>query len=161
MKTIATVFFSLVVAVCLSGLPAWAQHGGGHPGGPPGGAPRMGQGKETGPSTSKKPTGKEAGTEVLSRNTKLCDHLSSTLGTSCANLQTACSGFKNLGQCVAAWHVSKNLGGSCAFDSLKTAMVGGSSLGKAIQGCDPKANATAEARKAEKQAKRDIRESGS
>jgi hypothetical protein len=185
MKTLATLFFALVTAVCLSGVPAWAQHGGGgHPGGgppagspgmgpgsgmpsmgPASGMPGMGHGEEAGPpSSSNRPdfaTGKEAGTDVLSRNTKLCGHLSSALGTSCSDLQSACSGFKNLGQCVAAWRVSQNVGGACSFSSLKGTMLGGSKLGSAIQTCDPKVNSKAEARKAEKQANRDIRRSGS
>jgi hypothetical protein len=182
MKTVATLFFALVTAVCLSGVPARAQHGpGGHPGGgPPSGMPGMGpgggMGHESGmpgmgrgeapgpPSSTNKPdfaTGKEAGTDVLSRNTKLCGHLSSALGTSCSGLQSSCSGFKNLGECVAAWRVSQNLGGACTFSSLKDTMMGGGTLGGAIHTCDPKVNSKAQVRKAEKQANRDIRASGS
>jgi hypothetical protein len=182
MKTLATLFFALVTAVCFSGVPAWAQHGGGgHPGGGPpsgmpgmgpgggmgheSGMPGMGHGEESGPASStNRPdfaTGKEAGTDVLSRNSKLCGHLSSTLGTSCSGLQSSCSGFKNLGECVAAWRVSQNLGGTCTFGSLKDRMMGGSNLGSAIHTCNPKVNAKAEARKSEKQANRDIRRSGS
>jgi len=125
--------------------------------------PGTGHGEESGPRSSKGPsfnTGKTAGTDVLSRNAKLCDHLSSALGTKCSGLQKACSGFKNLGQCVAAWRVSQNLGGTCTFGSLKGVMLAGGSLGKAIHGCDPAVNAKAEARKGEHQARRDLAEAG-
>jgi len=35
------------------------------------------------------------------------------------NAQTACNGFKNLGQCVAAAHVAKNLDIPGGFDALR------------------------------------------
>jgi hypothetical protein len=134
----------------------------GHESGMPGPS-GMGHGAEAGPATSKGPsfeTGKTAATDVLSRNPELCGHLASTLGMSCSGLQSACSGFANLGQCVAALRVSQNLGGSCTFSSLKAGMLAsGGNLGKAIQGCDPSVNAKGEARKGLKQANRDIRAS--
>jgi hypothetical protein len=77
--------------------------------------------------------------------------------------QTACSGFKNLGQCVAAAHVAKNLNIPGGFDALKAKMTGtgAMSLGKAIQSLAPDANAKAETKKANKQASDDMKESNS
>jgi len=91
----------------------------------------------------------------LASNTKLASKLQSLLppGT---NLQTAAQGFKNLGQFVAAVHVSKNLG--IPFDQLKAKMVGppAESLGKAIHELKPSADAKAEAKKAGKEADHDL-----
>lgn len=71
------------------------------------------------------------------------------------NLASACSGFKNLGQCVAALHVAKNL--NLSFSDLQAKMAGGDSLGKAIQSMGgPNVDAKAEAKKAAKQANQDI-----
>jgi hypothetical protein len=70
------------------------------------------------------------------------------------NLQSACSGFNNLGQCVAALHVAKNL--NLSFSDLQTKM-GSESLGKAIQDLGgPNVNAKSEAKKANKQASQDL-----
>src|SRR5260370_8966675 len=57
------------------------------------------------------------------------------------NLQTAAQGFKNLGQFVAAVHVSHNLG--IPFDQLKAQMMGPpkETLGTAIAQLQPTANA--------------------
>jgi hypothetical protein len=58
-------------------------------------------------------------------------------------------------------HVSKNLG--IPFDHLKAKMTGEDavSLGKAIQELKPEAEAEAEARKAQQQARQDIKNSRS
>lgn len=89
----------------------------------------------------------------------------------------ACSGFKNLGQCVAAAHVSKNL--DIPFDCLKFDITGQAptdgtkctapattksgittmSMGKAIQTLRPTANSGAEVKKAKKQADQDLKAS--
>lgn len=91
----------------------------------------------------------------LSSNTKLASKLQSLLppGT---DLQAAASGFKNLGQFVAAVHVSHNLG--IPFDQLKAKMQGPptESLGKAIHQLKPDANAKAETKTAESEANNDI-----
>ena len=73
--------------------------------------------------------------------------------------QQACSGFKNLGQCAAAIHVSHNL--DIPFADLKTRMTGdhSESLGKAIHEIKPDVNAKSEAKKGEKQANKDLSES--
>ena len=69
--------------------------------------------------------------QKLQRNTHLAAKLESRLPAG-TNLNTAASGFKNLGQFVAAVNVSNNLG--LDFTTLKTAMVtDGKSLGQAIQ----------------------------
>ena len=85
----------------------------------------------------------------LEKNTHLATQLQGLFppGT---DLQLASSGFKNLGQFVAAAHVSKNLG--IPFDQLKSRMVdnptlqeaGDSpvSLGKAIKELRPEADAS-------------------
>ena len=67
----------------------------------------------TGP-TSQPTTGKRTMIDILTQNTKLASKISDLTGM---DAQTACSGFKNLGQCVAAAHVGKNLG--IDFNTLK------------------------------------------
>jgi len=71
------------------------------------------------------------------------------------DIQTAASGFKTLGQFVAAVHVSKNL--NIPWDQLRGAMVTNhKSLGDAIHELKPELSTTAaktEAKKAEDEAK--------
>lgn len=170
MKRLINFLTASAVCLCLSAVPVLAQHGGGHgSGGGTGLGSMQGRG---GPDTNRGGTmsgpnrerdnpdmrgGKTAG-ELLTQNTKLSSNLQSLLpkGT---NLQQAAKGFKNLGQFVAAVHVSKNLG--IPFDDLKAKMIGGDSLGKSIHELKPDADAKAEANKAKKQAKEDLNESGS
>ena len=95
-------------------------------------------------------------------NTKLNTSLTNALAKSGisvpgGDLKTACSGFKNLGQCIAAMHVAKNL--NLSFSDLQSKMTGANpeSLGKAIQDLGgPSVNAKAEAKKAGKQANADL-----
>jgi hypothetical protein len=111
--------------------------------------------------------------DILSKNTALADKISKLTHESATD---ACAGFKNLGQCVAAAHVAKNLG--LTFDCLKSDMLGTApaqgvtcpsgtgtaksmSLGKAIQTLDPDANKKAESKKGQSQAKADLKESNS
>ena len=71
------------------------------------------------------------------------------------DLDVASSGFRNLGQFVAAAHVSNNLG--IPFLDLKSQMVDqGRSLGQSIQQLRPGVNFSAEATKAERQARATI-----
>ena len=144
--------------------PAFAQRS--HPGGgPPAG---RGPGSDSGMSSSH-----EAGapathadmshaspSEVLSHNTAIAGKIKTLTGE---DAQTACSGFKNLGQCVAAAHVAKNLDIPGGFDALKAKVTGSGavSLGKAIEGLAPNADAKAEAKKAKKQASDDLSETSS
>jgi hypothetical protein len=93
--------------------------------------------------------------QKLASNTQLAGKLQSLLppGT---DLQAAAQGFKNLGQFVAAVHVSHNLG--IPFDQLKAKITGpgAESLGKAIHDLQPAANAKAEVKKAEHEAHSDL-----
>jgi hypothetical protein len=107
--------------------------------------------------------GSQSPTSVLSSNSKLNTSLSNALAKSGisvpgGDLQSACSGFKNLGQCVAALHVAKNLDIPGGFDALKDKMTGTNavSLGKAIEQLDRNVNTRAESKKAKKQANQDI-----
>ena len=97
---------------------------------------------------------------VLSHNTAIAGKIQTLTGQ---DAQTACSGFKNLGQCVAAAHVAKNLNISGGFDALKAKVTGTGalSLGKAIESLAPSANAKSETKKANKQATDDMKESNS
>ena len=92
----------------------------------------------------------------LERNTKLASRLQGVLpeGT---NLQEAGNGFKNLGDFVAAAHVSHNLG--IPFGDLKAKIAGGKNLGEAIHELRPEADHNAAARKAQQQARKDLQES--
>src|SRR5215813_7307916 len=112
-------------------------------------------GADHGSSHDANHSGQKSNSQKLTTNPKLASKLQSLLppGT---NLQTAASGFKNLGQFVAAVHVSHNLG--IPFDQLKAKMVGppSESLGKAIQDLKPTANAKAETKKAESEAHEDL-----
>ena len=109
--------------------------------------------------------------QILSKNTRLSGKIQSLTGMPATQ---ACSGFKNLGQCVAAAHVSKHLG--ISFDCLKSNVTGlaaqgtscpagtgtkSMSLGKAIQTLDPTADQKAESKKAESQATKDLKVSNS
>ncbi len=113
--------------------------------------------------------------QQLSRNTKLSGKIQQLTGM---NAETACQGFKNLGQCVAAAHVSKNLGVKFAcmkYDMTGVAPASGTScpavpasssagkmsLGSAIQALSPTANSGLEAKKGKKQADQDLKESSS
>lgn len=155
----------ITLAFALMAIPLYAQHG--HGGG--GGAAAGGMGHSTDHSSmaSSKPnesTAKGSGakessvSDRLEDNAKLSGKLQSLLpqGT---NLQQASNGFKNLGQFVAAVHVSHNLG--IPFDQLKAKMIGlpSESLGKAIHALKPAANSKDEAKRAEKQAKQDMNDS--
>src|SRR5262249_28006584 len=100
-------------------------------------------------------SGDKSISQKLAANPKLDSKLQSLLPAG-TNLQTAASGFKNLGQFVSAVHVSHNLG--IPFDQLKAKMVGppSESLGKAIHDLKPTANAKAETKKAESEAHEDL-----
>jgi hypothetical protein len=101
-----------------------------------------------------------APSDVLSHNTAISGKIKSLTGQ---DAQTACGGFKNIGQCVAAAHVAKNLDIPGGFDALKAKMTGSDSvsLGKAIESLAPNANAKAEAKKANRQASDDLKETSS
>jgi hypothetical protein len=95
-------------------------------------------------------------TDLLTQNTKLSSNLEKLLPQG-MTAQQACAGFKNLGQCVSAIHVSHNL--DIPFADLKAKLTGSGSesLGKAIGDLKPSADAKAESKKAVKQANEDIK----
>ena len=69
----------------------------------------------------------------------------------------ACNGFRTVGECLAAAHVSRNLG--IGFDSLRSKMVVGPTRARlidAIEQLQPTADAKAEARRAHEQARSDV-----
>lgn len=103
-------------------------------------------------------TGKSTVGEQLTRNTNLASRLQ-TLFPAGTDLQKESAGFRNLGQFVAAAHVSHNL--DIPWADLKAKMTGDHpvSLGKAIQDLKPQANAPTEAAKAQKEANTDIKDS--
>jgi len=104
-------------------------------------------------------TGRPTVGDQLTRNTNLASRLQ-TLFPAGTDLQKQSAGFKNLGQFVAAAHVSHNL--DIPFDQLKAKMTGDhpESLGKAIQDLKPAANAKTETDKAEKEADIDVKDAG-
>jgi len=95
---------------------------------------------------------------ILERNTKLSAKLDSLLPAG-TTAQQACTGFKNLGDCVSAIHVAHNL--DIPFEELKDRLTGANreKLGQAIHDLKPEADVKAEVKKAHKQAKKDIAES--
>ena len=110
--------------------------------------------------------------DLLTENSKLSSKISSLTGEPA---QQACTGFRNLGQCVAAAHVAKNL--DISFACLKSDMTGTKpatnascpagtggkwlSLGKSIDALSPHADSKAQAKQAQKQANQDIKETTS
>jgi hypothetical protein len=168
MKRFLICLAALAAVLAFGALPVFAQHGG-HGGGigmgaagghgqgmdnsggrRPTSAPNMGD--QTSRSMAKTPD------QILTQNTKLSQSLANLLppGT---NLADASRGFKNLGQFVAAVHVSHNL--DIPFAVLKSKMVSGANLGQAIGDLKPDVNAKEEAKKANKQAKETLRNADS
>ncbi len=165
-----------VAALALS-VPAFAQHGGGGMGGgrPAGAGPgstgapsgmgseNRGRGNDIGSmGTSHSSAASQSPSKVLD-NSKLDSSLTKSLSKSGitvpgGDLKSACSGFKNLGQCVAAMHVAKNLDIPGGFEALKGKMTGTNavSLGNAIQELSPNAKAKSESKKATKEANHEI-----
>ena len=147
----------IALSVALLGIPLYAQHGHGGGGGGGGTGHSMNSNSNSHNNSGKDSKGSSV-SDHLEDNTKLASKLQSLLPTG-TNLQQAAQGFKNLGQFVAAVHVSHNLG--IPFDQLKAKMIGPpkESLGDAIHALKPTANAKEEAKKGEKQAKHDIDDS--
>jgi hypothetical protein len=152
----------------IAGLSAYGQHGHsggggvGHAGSTPAGISSPvggvhGNGENSERTTELGKAGQQSPGTILERNTKLSSKLDSLLPAG-TTAQQACSGFKNLGECVSAIHVSHNLG--VPFEELKGKLTGSSpeKLGKAIHDLKPEVDAKAEAKKAQKRAKSDIAE---
>ena len=166
---------AIALAVALYCAPVFAQHG--HGAGA-GGGMGVGSTHATSHANGPKTTGASSAStahgqtmdQILSRNTHLADMITKLTGASTA--QDACSGFKNLGQCVAAAHVSNNL--HLSFTCLKDDMTGtaaasgdgcpagtGSSklsLGKSIQSLKPASDSKTESKKATQQANQDLKD---
>ena len=110
------------------------------------------------PRAENKPdAGKRTASELLAANSKLSSKLAGFFPAG-TDLQAQAAGFKNLGEFVAATHVSHNL--SIPFDQLKTSMTAGTSLGDTIHALKPDVNQQAEEKKAREQARKDLQESG-
>ena len=170
----------LALAVLIYSAPVFAQHGhGGGMGGSMGAANHGNMDSANhanmNSSSAATPGDQQKIDTILKKNSAISGKLQTLTGMSA---QQACTGFKNLGQCVAAAHVSKNLG--ISFACLRADMTGqappaGSScpagtaasskspmsLGKAIQTLSPNANSKLEAKKGQKQADQDLKDSGS
>jgi hypothetical protein len=124
----------------------------------------------------KGPTASEQLAANSDQSKKLASELQAILPPK-TKLEDACTGFRQLGECVAALHVSHNL--KIRFNCLKwdvtgtqpvkgnvsacTAPDGGKplSLNKAIQTLKPEADAKAEAKNAERRAQEDIKDASS
>ncbi|MGH9777503.1 MAG: hypothetical protein ACRD5I_03755 [Candidatus Acidiferrales bacterium] len=169
MKRCTSFIALLSMTLFLCALPLTAQghgqgqgQGGGKPSSPPSQRPSPPPRPETQRAPESKGKAEEAGarkttSQQLAQNPKLSARLEKLLpGT---NVHEAAGGFKSVGQLVAAAHVSNNLG--IPFAQLKSTMVGPpeKSLGEAIHQINPDVDAKAEAKKAEKQAKKDMDDS--
>lgn len=155
---------TLVLAAAMAlafGAPTFAQRPHGGPGGPPSGRGPGGgssiSGANEGGAAAHTNMSHASPSTALSHNTAIADKIKSLTGE---DAKTACNGFKNIGQCVAAAHVAKNLNIPGGFDALRAKLTGTGavSLGKAIAQLDPHANAKAEAKKANKQASAELNE---
>jgi hypothetical protein len=153
---------NIALSIPLLGMPIYAQHGHGGGGGASEGMGHNTDHASTANSGANSTRGSgskgSSVSERLQDNTKLSSKLQGLLPSG-TNVQQAAQGFKNLGQFVAAVHVSHNLG--IPFDQLKTKMVGppSESLGKAIHALKPDVKSSDETKKAERQAKQDIDDS--
>ena len=98
-------------------------------------------------------TASKTPSELLQQNTRLSENIAKLLPAG-TDVQSAASGFKNLGEFVAAAHVSSNLG--IPFADLKAKILAGESLGGAIQALRPEADGLIEARKARARAEDEL-----
>ncbi len=98
---------------------------------------------------------RETPAQILSGNKKLSSTVQTLLPEGTDVLKAA-QGFSSLVKFVSAAHASQNLG--IPFSDLKTKMTKGDKLEKAIQALKPDADAKEESKKAEKQAKTDIKD---
>jgi len=167
MKRIFVTITLAAAAAWILAIPAAAQgRSQSHPGGGSGAAGSMGG--EHGANASGT-SGPRTPGQLLTQNTQLSSKLSSLLPVG-TDLQIAAAGFRNLGQFVAAVHVSHNLG--IPFDQLKctelatanacpagvTVPSKGSDLGQTIQTLKPTMSSTeskSAVKKAEKEASAD------
>ncbi len=177
MRSYLTILAAAAIGFCWGGVPAAAQG--------PAGAGSEGVHAPHAPhlhNPIKWPfKGSKSASEQLAANSALDQRLTSKLQSQGllpknTDLKDACSSFKNLGQCIAAIHVSHNLGlnfdcvkwnltavkpdadtSSCARPAKGKAM----SLGEAIRALRPDVDAKLEANNAEKEADKDLKEAKS
>jgi hypothetical protein len=145
-----------VLAILFMANEVYAQHGGGV------GATPHGVSARTASPSKGSTGGQKSPSQLLQQNKNLSNKLSTILAKQnppINNIQQAAQGFKNLGQFVAAVHVSQNL--RIPFTSLKTDISKGNSLGQAIHALKPDVDSQVESKKGLKQANEDIKESES
>ena len=174
---------ALSLAVFLYATTALAQHG--NAGGMHGGMGNsMGHGSMNASdhgnsgsvSNGSAPTSSQKIGDVLSKNPAIGQKIMDL--THAQSATDACTGFKNIGQCIAAAHVSNNISGlnfycmrlamtgtplpsgSTINCNLPTAFKTGVSLGKAIQTFEPQADTKAETKKANTETEQDLKSSG-
>ena len=167
-------------AFCIATTPAFAQHG--RPSSPGAAAGSMGGTHGNTSTHSGSGNGGNSGSNngaltggTLNPNSKLSANLQKLLPTGTTPKQV-CANFTHLGPCVAAIHVSHNLGidlnslvcdmtlkpiGTATCPAGTAASKKGMSLGSSIAALDPNVNSKAESRKANQQAKQDLNGSGS
>ncbi len=174
MKRLLSLLVALAVILLLGGVPVSAQRGRGGPGGgmgkPPapmtaapgvdsthGKAAMPEERRESNRASQREREVRETNNvaDRLARNPNLNSKLQALLPPG-SNVQSAATGFRNIGQFVAAVHVSHNL--NIPFDQLKAKMVGSPSmsLGQAIKKLRPDVHAKREVHKAEREAKEDM-----
>jgi len=180
MKRLTLLFVVALFAALYPGsVMAYAQHG--HGGGPGlSHSPSVSSHGATDSSAGSQGAASSSPNEVLTRNTKLDSTLTAKLQSknllpAGTDLKSACWVFRNLGQCMAAIHVSHNL--NIPFACMKADMTGqapptdakcpagtGSSkmgLSKSIQALAPNANSKQEAAEGTKEADSDLKEAES
>ncbi len=174
---------TLVVGLLLV-PPVFAQHGRGGMGpmssGNMGNSGNVGRDNSANANPNQNGVGPKTSDQLLSPTSKLASNLDKLLQPYGLTAADACQGFKNLGQCVAAIHVSHNLK-NVNFYCLKADMTGstagipqgttcpagtatntkGMSLGQSIHQLDPQANSKLETKTANKQASQDLKQSQS
>ncbi len=154
MKRLVLSISGLLAVTYLSAMPAAAQRAQAQAHG------ATAKGSQNTRATSASKAGSKTPGELLTQNRKLSNKLSTILkqqNPPVTDLQAASQGFTNLGQFVAAVHISQNLG--IPFDQLKTQAQTSRSFGKAIHILKPGADAKAELMKAAEQAVDDMQSS--
>ena len=161
MKRSILMMGALGLLLCVGTSPALAQRHGPPPGKGPGTTP--GADKPTGGTESHATatTAASSPDKVLMHNTTLAGKIQTLTGGVFPDAMHACVGFKNVGRCVAAAHVAKNLNLTGGFTALRSMVTGNGamSLGKAITNLRPDVDAKAEVKKAQKQTDDDLKES--
>lgn len=98
--------------------------------------------------------GKPTPDMLLERNPQLAERVAALLPSGVDPIE-ASVGFKNLGQFIAASHVSHNL--KIPFEDLHASLLAGNKLGEAIRVLRPEADYKNETKLAERQAKQEVK----